>query len=1099
MSAIAADRHLLFGLLALQNGLIDQSQLMLALQAWTRDKTRSLADHLQARGDLTAAKRAILDALAEVHLEAHGDDVEKSLAAVPTDHATRTGLASLGEPEIDAALTRVTGGKHGQTTNVDDDPHRTLNLAAGESTGDGQRGRSSILAVGGSTGDGQRFHVLRPHARGGLGEVSVALDAELNREVALKQMLDSHANDPASRRRFVLEAEITGGLEHPGIVPVYGLGTYAAGRPYYAMRFIRGDSLKEAIETFHADEDLKRDTGRRVLELHKLLRRFVDICNAIDYAHARGVLHRDIKPGNVIVGRHGETLVVDWGLAKVTGLSDPSAGERTLMPDSAGSRSETLPGSVMGTPAYMSPEQSEGDLDRLGPRSDVYSLGATLYCLLTGRPPFEGNVIDVLRRVRQGDFPPPREHEPTLDRALEAVCLKAMTLKPEDRYPSAKALSEEVERWMADEPVSAWAEPLGRRLRRWGRRHRTGVTAGAVAVLLALAGSAAVLAVQTKANRNLTAANRRESQANVALRAAVERERAQFDLAMDAIRDSHERITDDILMKQAEFAGLRGKLLTSSRDFYQKLEASLAGKTDRRSRAALGQAFQALGELAQKTGATEEAVASLVRAVTTRRALAREEPADGRARSDLGHSLLTLGIARSDLTGQNGQATTDLGEASSELEAAAKERPDDPHLRLDLAKCLLAQGTVQSAAGPPQEGQSAIASGLDALKALVDEHPDDRDARIALGMALTISGTRARVGGRPAEALALFEQARAVLKRYAEAHPDDTEIQLELGATYNLAGIILGDELTKIDEARAAFQRYFDILAPVARANPGVLNFVIGLKTAHYNIGRMFWEEGRLDEALPNLQSVRDENEALARAHLDDVQFRYFRWIQNGHVGQVLEQMGRLPEALTAAGRSRAAAEETAAAMPSMVELKIWVASGNDDVGKVLQRMGRQAEAMQPLARAREAWDAYLAKNPDDPLARNAAVLNLARLAAARQHAGQPAEAAALFREAIARLDTRTDLKPFDIYLMACCRSLLSGLPMTPSSVLTAADLRGQAEAAVGLLRRAARAGHLIPGKLRVDSDLDPLRRRDDFRLLMMDLAFPAEPFAQTR
>ncbi len=138
--------------------------------------------------------------------------------------------------------------------------------------------------------------------------VSVALDSELHREVALKQVLDSHADDPISRQRFLLEAEVTGGLEHPGIVPVYGLGTYAGGRPYYAMRFIRRDSLKEDIDRFHADEALKRDPGRHSLDLRKLLRRFLDVCNAIDYAHSRGVLHRDIRPGNITLGRALEAV-----------------------------------------------------------------------------------------------------------------------------------------------------------------------------------------------------------------------------------------------------------------------------------------------------------------------------------------------------------------------------------------------------------------------------------------------------------------------------------------------------------------------------------------------------------------------------------------------------------------------------------------------------------------------------------------------------------------------------------------------------------------------------------------------------------------------
>ena len=210
----------------------------------------------------------------------------------------------------------------------------------------------------------------------------MALDSELNREVAFKQILDHHADDPTSRQRFIAEAFITGGLEHPGVVPVYGLGKEANGRPYYAMRFIKGDSLNKAIARFHAT------TGSRELELRKLLRRLLDVCNAMDYAHSRGVIHRDLKPANIIVGKHGETLLVDWGLAKAVGRVDPAVGEQTIAPLSS-DPAETLPGSTLGTPAYMSPEQARGDLKRMSSRSDVYSLGATLYCLLTGKAPFE--------------------------------------------------------------------------------------------------------------------------------------------------------------------------------------------------------------------------------------------------------------------------------------------------------------------------------------------------------------------------------------------------------------------------------------------------------------------------------------------------------------------------------------------------------------------------------------------------------------------------------------------------------------------------------------------------------------------------------------
>src|SRR5262249_7447585 len=159
---------------------------------------------------------------------------------------------------------------------------------------------------------------------------------------------------------------------HPGIVPVYGLGAYPDGRPYYAMRFIKGESLKEAIGHFHADEALETEPGRRSLELRQLLRRFLGHCHATAFSHPPGGRRRGNKPGNIIVGKHGETRVVDWGLAKPLGRVERGneSGERTLVPSSASGSAETLPGSALGTPAYMSPEQARGELERLGPRSD---------------------------------------------------------------------------------------------------------------------------------------------------------------------------------------------------------------------------------------------------------------------------------------------------------------------------------------------------------------------------------------------------------------------------------------------------------------------------------------------------------------------------------------------------------------------------------------------------------------------------------------------------------------------------------------------------------------------------------------------------------
>jgi serine/threonine-protein kinase len=366
------------------------------------------------------------------------------------------------------------------------------------------------MTAGQPAAAGRRFHVLRPHARGGLGEVFVAYDEELHREVALKQVPLGRAGQAEVRARFLLEAEITGTLEHPGVVPVYGLGHYTDGRPFYAMRFIKGRSLHAAIERFHAAEAPGRDPGERALALRELLGRFVGVCNTLAYAHSRGVLHRDLKPANIMLGEYGETLVVDWGLAKVIGdrpggpPADGDAPPGRPGPVIAVHRSATQEGATLGTPAFMSPEQARGETESLGPASDVYSLGATLYMLLTGRPPFTSTELAaLLEKVSRGEWPPAHQVKKGVPPPLSAVCGKAMARRPEDRYGSALALAADIEHWLADEPVSAYREPLPARWGRWVRRHRPAVAAATATILAAvlLGSGTAVLLERQQAER----------------------------------------------------------------------------------------------------------------------------------------------------------------------------------------------------------------------------------------------------------------------------------------------------------------------------------------------------------------------------------------------------------------------------------------------------------------------------------------------------------------------------------------------------------------------------------------------------------------------
>jgi hypothetical protein len=296
--------------------------------------------------------------------------------------------------------------------------------------------------------------------------VWLARDAHIGRDVALKELrtdADTPGHVPV---RFLREARITGQLEHPGVVPVYELGhDPETGRSYYTMRFVRGRTLAEVAAAFH---EARRAGRYDPLELVRLLTAFVSICNTIAYAHSHGVIHRDLKGENVVLGDFGEVIVLDWGLAKRLDDSeeDAGAGANGFDPELAAAAGQTVMGQVMGTPASMAPEQAEGRLDLVGPCTDVFGLGAILYEILAGGPPFAGpTTLNSLAQARRAEMVPPRVHWPDVPADLEAACLKAMSKAPADRYPTAREFGQEVQGWQDKQRRLAEDE-----LRQAGRR-----------------------------------------------------------------------------------------------------------------------------------------------------------------------------------------------------------------------------------------------------------------------------------------------------------------------------------------------------------------------------------------------------------------------------------------------------------------------------------------------------------------------------------------------------------------------------------------------------------------------------------------------------
>jgi serine/threonine protein kinase len=311
---------------------------------------------------------------------------------------------------------------------------------------------------------GTKYELVEKIAQGGMACVYLAKDRELDRPVALKVLFDP-PSDPQSRSRMANEARIIARLEHPGIVPIHDSGVLPDGRIYYAMKLVRGKRLDEYVGPSTTRSDL--------------LRIFEKICDAVAFAHAQGVIHRDLKPQNIMVGPFGEVLVMDWGVAKVRSdqpeTSLTLSAQRTSGIQGVDSPPTTAHGIILGTPGYMAPEQARGEVERIDERTDVYALGTILYFLLTEQPPAPARSEAVDASQGPLALESPHGPKPSLPHALEAICRKAMATEPGDRYESVQALADDLTRFQVQGRVRAYPEGFLRSTKRWVVKYRVPV------------------------------------------------------------------------------------------------------------------------------------------------------------------------------------------------------------------------------------------------------------------------------------------------------------------------------------------------------------------------------------------------------------------------------------------------------------------------------------------------------------------------------------------------------------------------------------------------------------------------------------------------
>jgi serine/threonine protein kinase/Flp pilus assembly protein TadD len=874
-----------------------------------------------------------------------------------------------------------------------------------------------------------RYRPIRFHAKGGLGEVHVAEDTELHREVALKRIQSPLSRDGSSRRCFLREAEITARLEHPGIVPVHGLVHDADGQPCYAMRFIPGESLGDAIKQFYEADNSDRDPGERAVALRQLLTRFIAVCNTLAYAHSRGIIHRDLKPSNIMLGQYGETLVVDWGLAKSFAGTEiqRATGEEIIRtaPPSDGANEETRPGAVKGTPAYMSPEQAAGRVDEVGPASDIFSLGATLYAILTGQAPYSGP--RAVHRADHAEFLSPRQLKKESPPALEAICLKAMSLRPADRYATALELAADLEQWLADEPVTAHKERLPARARRWARKH-PGLVAGiAAAVFVGMVGLVAGTILLSKKNWDLAESNAALEVANQNERQAKDneaRERQKAEASADAERQAKNNETLERRKAEAAQQQAMDALRATADEVVEKLIGAkpALGPTEKEfleSTLKRWQTFAAQkgeGELARfvraegkfrvaklraSLGQNEEARAGYEEAIAEFAQLVADFPAVPQYRQGLARSHNHLGVVLADL-GKRPEAEAAYRQALAILEKVPADFPAVPQCRQEVTRIHIDLGVLLAGLGKRTEAEAAYRQALAIQKKLTADFPAVPEYRQELAISHINLGALLADLGKRTEAEVAYRQALANLDKLANDFPAQPQYRRDLARSHYNLGKELKDLVGKREEAEAAYRQALAIREKLAADFPALPLYRQELATSHGNLGTLLSDLGKRDEAEAACRQALGIREKLAADFPNVPEYRRELASSHGNLGILLEGMGKRPEAEAACRKALAIQEKLAAEFPSVPLYRQELAKSHSNLAPLLFGLGKRTEAETACRKALAIQEKLAADFPNVPEYRQDLAGSHINLGALLAGMGKRTEAEAAYGRALA-------------------------------------------------------------------------------------------------
>ncbi len=935
------------------------------------------------------------------------------------------------------------------------------------------------------------YEMLGVLGKGGMGVAYKAWHAPLKRVVALKMIRAGDEAGPDELARFRTEAEAVGRLQHPNIVQVFEVGLYGS-RPYLALEYLEGGSLDALLNGTPWP-------ARQAAGLVQTLAR------AVQHAHERGVLHRDLKPANVLLAADSTPKIADFGLAKLV----------------MGGASQTQSDAILGTPSYMAPEQAGGRAKQVGPTADVYALGAILYELLTGRPPFKAATpLETLLQVRTEEPVPPARLQPKTPRDLETIALKCLPKDPARRYASAGGLADDLGRFLAGEPIRARAVGRLEHALKWARRR----PAAAALIAVILTALASVTGLWRRADRLREVAETKRAEAEAANKEAL----AYFGLASEAVDEYSRRISGDRRLREADLYPLRRTLLEAGVPFYQRLarREGMQGAM----RAEQAKAHERLGRLSHDIGSPQEAVAHFQEAIRAFDELVGQHPEEAEYRKQLAIALHNLAMTYSEDLRRPEDAEPLLERSVQLRERLAGAHPEVADYQHGLALSVLNQAGIHAASGRLDLAGTEFRRTVEIYERLVGQNPGTAAYKQGLALSLTNLGRLREQRGPKADAQAEYQRAVALQEELVREHPGDPEYPHYLARYYTELGRFYKDT-GRAPLAQEALRKAIDTLTGLTETHRSVLAYERELAATRQALGDLHVELRQTAEAADEYKKAVAllEGQYRRQPNVPEARFALVRARQHfsvhlGNQNQRAEALGELRKALDvleppgqqdtmppeyrallghiqysmafelrAGGKAEEALAWYGRSLSTITNLPKRDRESPSVRHLLLSNHWDRAAAFMKLARHNEAladWDRALtfADGPLRTRLRSSRAVVLA-------HLGEHAQAAAEAEE-LARAESPEPL----VLLHAADTWALAAVKVRDDGRLPQAEREQRSEQyarqSIELLRRLHRGGYFkTPAglkDLRKDKDLDAVRSREEFKKLLAEVEAPA-------